>query len=165
MAARAETTFASALERTEAVLAHEREDARVNDECGSALLHHGERTSRAVVFLHGITSSPVQFHECARFFHTRGYNVWIARMPLHGFRNRLSTAHGSLTAAQFKHYAEDAVQRARGLGDHLTLVGLSVSGVVAAWGTQTLADVDLGVMIAPAFAPPGVSSKFLPFVI
>jgi len=164
MVARAET-FAAALERVWAVQARERADPRVNPDCQSVLLHHGEKTPRAIVFLHGITSSPVQFHECAKFFHARGYNVCIARMPLHGHRNRLNTEHGTLTADQYKYYAERAVESARGLGEHLTLAGLSVSGVAAAWGAQTLVDVNLGVLIAPAFAPPGVPSKLLPMVI
>jgi hypothetical protein len=49
-----------------------------------------------------------------------------------------------------------------GLGHHLTVAGLSVSGVLAAWCAQTRADVDLAVPIAPAFAPWGVPATLAP---
>ena len=36
--------------------------------CGAVLLHHGHATKRAVAFMHGITSSPVQFRELGELF-------------------------------------------------------------------------------------------------
>src|SRR5207247_522828 len=46
----------------------------------------------------------------------------------------------------------------------LTIVGLSVGGVLAAWCAQTRADVDLAVLIAPAFAPYGVPLGLMPML-
>ena len=106
--------------------------------------------------MHGITSSPIQFRDLGALFHARGYNVVIPRMPRHGYKDRLSHAHARLTEADFLAYVTEAVDIGRGLGEHLTLMGLSVSGVLAAWSAQTRADVDLAVPIAPAFAPNGV---------
>jgi hypothetical protein len=134
---------------------HQREHAspRINPACTSILLEHGQRTPRAVAFLHGITSSPVQFRALGELFHARGYNVFIPRMPRHGYRDRLTLDPANLTVAEYIAYANQTVDIARGLGDHLAVAGLSVSGVVAAWCAQTRADIDLAVPIAPAFAP------------
>jgi hypothetical protein len=106
--------------------------------------------------MHGITSSPVQFRDLGALFFARGYNVFIPRMPRHGYTDRLTRDHANLTSAEFTAYASQTVEIARGLGDHLTVAGLSVSGVLAAWCAQARADVDLAVPIAPAFAPHGV---------
>ena len=112
--------------------------------------------------MHGITSSPVQFRELGEFFYARGYNVYIPRMPRHGYRDRLSQDHANLTAAEFKAYASQTVETARGLREHLTVAGLSVSGVLAAWCAQTCSDVDLAVPISPAFGPYGVPFQLVP---
>src|SRR5205085_5302535 len=109
------------------------------------LLDHGAPTPKAIVFLHGITSSPVQFHHLGAQFHSRGYNVLIPRMPRHGYRDRLSHEHALITRADYKAYAAEAIALGRGLGEHLTVGGLSVSGVIAAWCAQTQAAVDQAV--------------------
>jgi pimeloyl-ACP methyl ester carboxylesterase len=57
------------------------------------------------------------------------------------------------------------VDTARGLGDHLTVAGLSVSGVLAAWCAQTRPDVDLVVPISPAFGLYGAPFQLLPALV
>ena len=52
----------------------ERASPLINPDCGSILLDHGQRTGRAVAFMHGITSSPVQFRQLGELFHARGAN-------------------------------------------------------------------------------------------
>src|SRR5439155_14264405 len=108
------------------------------------------------------TSSPVQFRELGELFFQRGYNVFIPRMPRHGYRDRLSRDHATLTVAEFKAYASHTVATARGLGDHLTVAGLSVSGVLACWCAQRCSEVDLAVPIAPAFGPYGLPFQLVP---
>jgi carboxylesterase len=117
---------------------------------------------RAIVFLHGITSSPFQFQQLGELFHSHGYNVLIPRLPLHGYRDRLSGEHGRLSRADYIAFANSAVDLGRGLGEHLTVAGLSVSGVLAAWCAQHRADVDLAALIAPAFGPFGVPLILVP---
>lgn len=146
-------TFDAALERFQELDANERADERLNPECRPALLQHGARTPRAIVFLHGITSTPFQFRQLGELFHERGYTVYIPRMPRHGFRDRLTADQAHLTRTDLIGYASQAVSLGRALGDHLTVAGLSVSGTVAAYCFQHFADVDLAVAIAPAFAP------------
>lgn len=142
--------------RVRALAARERDDPRINGDCASIVLDHGRSVRRSVVCLHGITSSPVQFRDLGALFHSRGYNVVIPRMPGHGYTNRLTHVLAKLTRAEYTSYATEAVEIGRGLGEHLTVMGLSVSGILAAWCAQTRADVDLAVPIAPAFAPRGI---------
>src|SRR5207244_11059807 len=91
-----------------------------------------------------------------------GNNFLIPRLPRHVYTDRLSRDHANLTVAEFKAYAEQTVDTARGLGEHLTVAGLSVSGVLAAWCAQTCSDVDLAVPISPAFGPYGVPFQLVP---
>jgi esterase/lipase len=142
----------------------ERASPKLNPDCHSILLEHGHRTARAVAFMHGITSSPVQFRELGARFFERGYNVFIPRMPRHGHADRLTPDQAKLTVAEFKAYATQAVDIAQGLGDHVTVAGLSVSGVVAAWCAQTRPEVDQAVLIAPAFAPHSAPFRLIPAI-
>src|SRR5438270_382813 len=112
--------------------------------------------------MHGITSTPVQFHDLGALFFAHGYNVFIPRMPRHGYADRLTADPARLTVAEYTAYARQTVELSRRLGDHLTLVGLSVSGVLAAWCAQTQPDLDLAVLIAPSFALHGVPLSVMP---
>ena len=156
------TNFAESVDLARRLQARETADPLINSECHSVLFEHGDAARRAIVFLHGITSSPVQFRDLGARFHARGYNVLIPRMPRHGYTDRLSHDHARLTPADFVGFASEAVEIGRGLGEHLTVAGLSVSGVVAAWCAQHRVDVDLVVLIAPAFSPFGVPLLLTP---
>ena len=148
--------FAETQQGIQALQHQERADARINPSCGTILLDHGHATHKAVVFLHGITASPLQFRDLAELFHRRGYNVLIPLLPRHGYGNRLSRAHGDLRQADYIAWAEQIASLGRGLGGHLTVAGLSVSGVLAAWCAQFADRVNLAVLIAPAFGPIGI---------
>jgi dienelactone hydrolase len=161
----AATTYAESTQRIQALRAREAGNARLNPECASIFMDHGQRVRRSIVCMHGITSSPVQFRDLGALFFARGYNVVIPRMPYHGYRDRLTHAHARLTVADYQAYVSEAVELGRGLGEHLTVAGLSVSGVLTAWSAQTRADLDLAVPIAPAFAPSGVPPRLIPALI
>src|ERR1700744_2694065 len=55
-------------------------------------------TPLAVVLLHGFTNNPAQYSTFAPLLHARGVNVVVPRMPLHGYRNRMTDAIANLTA-------------------------------------------------------------------
>jgi alpha-beta hydrolase superfamily lysophospholipase len=162
MAATTGSSYAVSLERVRALQAREAADPRINPDCSSIVLEHGQRMPRSIVCMHGITSSPAQFRELGALFFSRGYNVVIPRMPRHGYKDRLTHAQARLTVADYLAYVTEAVEIGRGLGEHLTVAGLSVSGVLAAWCAQARADLDLAVAIAPAFAPHGVPRTLIP---
>ncbi|MFO7167068.1 MAG: alpha/beta fold hydrolase [Chloroflexota bacterium] len=141
------TSYDEALARLAALRGSEGPDVR--DECRSTLMTHGGRAQRALVLFHGYTSCPRQFHELGQALFERGYNVLIPRMPGHGLSDRLTTQTANLTAAGLARYADEAVDIARGLGERVTVAGLSGGGVLTAWVAQERADVERCVSISP----------------
>ncbi len=122
-----------------------------NPLCHTQLLTHGRKMARAIAFIHGYTNCPRQFAALAQQFYERDYNTLTVLMPHHGLADRLTDAHRRLTAEELVAYVDRVVDMARGLGEHVTLLGLSGGAVVAAWAAQTRSDLDLAVVIAPNF--------------
>ena len=91
----------------------------------SIALLHGARTDKAVVMLHGYTSCPKQFRRVAQGYFDAGYNVWVPRAPMHGYADYLTPAQSLITARALRDYADDAIDVGVGLGDRVTVVGLS----------------------------------------
>jgi carboxylesterase len=106
---------------------------------------------RAIVFVHGYTSCPQQFSELGNLFYQQGYNVLIIPVPRHGLADRMTEEQARLTAEELAAYGDRAVDIAQGLGDHVTVVGFSMGGVVTGWAAQNRADIDLAVLISPGF--------------
>jgi pimeloyl-ACP methyl ester carboxylesterase len=121
----------------------------VNRVCRSALLTHDAPTEQVIALVHGITNCPRQFVQLAPLFFERGYNVLIPRIPWNGFADRSGVAMERLTARELRDFGNEIVDTARGLGEHVTVLGLSGGGVVAAWIAQCRADVEQVIVIAP----------------
>lgn len=118
----------------------------------SRCLHHNRRAERAIVFLHSYTSSPHQFDRLGQQFFDLGYNVLLPRLPRHGLKDRLTEDQARLSAGELVSFADEVVDIACGLGEKVILAGISMSGTLAGWVAQHRRDVDLAVLIAPAFA-------------
>jgi alpha-beta hydrolase superfamily lysophospholipase len=118
-------------------------------ECRTRLMTHGRRTARAVLMLHGLTNCPEQFRTLGERFFARGANVLIPRLPEHGLSDRMTTALARLDARTLCAFTDRTLDIARGLGDSVIVVGLSVGGVMAAWAAQERPDVERAVPIAP----------------
>lgn len=142
--------YAEALKRTKALDGDE--SNLLADYGKTILLTHGRKTDRAIVFLHGYTSSPGQFACLGQLFYERGYNVLIPRMPHHGLKDRMTTALTQLTAEELTLQTDNVLDIARGLGTHVTLAGLSAGGVLAAWAAQHRSDLDSVILIDPSFS-------------
>ena len=129
--------------------------------CRSRLLTHGSKTDRAVVLVHGLTNCPEQWARFGSEIFARGWNVLILRLPDHGIGDVASDTPGgvdhleSLTARKLARYGDTAVDLATGLGDHVTVMGLSLGGTVTAWVAQERRDVDRAIVIAPGFGIEG----------
>lgn len=152
--------YDAALAAFERVQADER--SGVIPVCRSRLLTHGEKTERAIALVHGLTSCPEQFAELGREFYKRGWNVLILRLPHHGIGDPGKNEIGSvsnldgLTAKELAGYGDRSVDITRGLGDKVTVMGLSTGGVVTAWVGERRADVERAVVIAPAIGIAGI---------
>lgn len=135
--------------RIEAVQSTERSSGEINPVCFSSEMTHGEKTEKAIVLYHGFTSCPEQFRELGEVFFEQGYNVYIPRLPYHGHSDQMSEALLETSAEELAVFASDSIDIARGLGEDVTVAGLSGGGTVAAWIAQKHMDVDTAVMIAP----------------
>jgi pimeloyl-ACP methyl ester carboxylesterase len=125
----------------------------VNPLCGTQVLDHGERTQRSVVLLHGYTNCPQQFSVMARAYYDAGYNVVLARIPEHGMDDRMTRALSGLDPEGLTSFADSTVDIAAGLGDRVSVVGLSAGGTLAAWLAAERDDVAEVALLAPLMVP------------
>ncbi|NTV60980.1 MAG: alpha/beta fold hydrolase [Chlorobiaceae bacterium] len=123
----------------------------MNPLCRNQLLTRGFRTERSIVLVHGYTSAPPQFHTLGHEFFQRGFNVLMSPLPRHGLAERMTRVHGGLTAEELAAFADRTLDVAAGLGNRVTIMGLSMGGVTAAWAAQHRKDLDLSIIISPAF--------------
>ena len=141
--------YAEAMQRIEHFRAQEPPD--MNPVCQLQLMTHDKKVDRAIVLVHGYTNCPQQFHELGQRFYDLNYNVLIAPLPYHGLSDRMTEAHAQLNAEELAAYADEMVDIAQGLGDRVIVMGISAGGVTTAWAAQNRSDVDLAVVISPAF--------------
>jgi len=150
---RVQPDYAAAL-RTYAALA-ERDDDTIHARGGTMLLAHGRPTARAVLFLHGLTASPMQCDALARKLHANGDSVIVPRLPGHGAHDRLTTQLRDVSAQQLIDAAYEGLAIARGLGTSVVVTGFSLGGLLTAWLAQH-ERFDHAVAIAPFLGVNGV---------
>lgn len=124
--------------------------------CDATLFTHGYPTPRAFVLVHGYANCPNQFLPLAEQLYERGFNVYLPRLPGHGYANRMTTAMSGVDAPSLARVGDRAVDVATGLGERVTVVGLSAGGAVAAWAGSRRPEVDRTVLLSPALGIRGV---------
>jgi len=117
----------------------------------STIFSHGEKTQDVYILFHGFTNAPPQFHAFGKKLFATGANVILPRLPYHGHRDRMTTALAHLTEQDLINSASKAIFVAHQMGRRVIFVGLSISGVTAAWVAQNRPDVDTSVLLAPFF--------------
>ena len=159
--------YAEAIERIVAL--QQLDTARVNPLSRLHLLTHGRQTERAIIFWHGYTSSPRQFHQLGQIFHERGYSVLVPRLPHHGLTDRLAPDQTRLIAEDLVSLVDEVTNLAHGLGQRVTVVGFSAGGVLAGWTAQYRPDVERVVIISPVFwlksIPAAVTRPFIKLIL
>jgi len=138
----------SALEKAESALP-------LRPEGRSRLLTQGYKTERVFVLLHGLTNCPEQFISLARILHASGANVVVPRARYAGFADRMNAVQGLQSGQDLLDQAAIGLDLASGLGDHLSLIGLSGSAVAAAWMAQNRDGIESVVLISPFFGVHG----------
>jgi carboxylesterase len=121
----------------------------VNPVCRTRLYTHGRRTERSLVLLHGFTNCPQQFDALGQHFYGLGWNVLIPRYPRHGYLDRLTTSIVELRSEQLFALANRSAEAGAGLGERLTVAGLSLGGTLTGLLAQERASVERAVLIAP----------------
>ena len=142
------TEYLDAVRRIDSLRAAERD---FNPECHTTLMTHGTKVAKAVVFAPGYGSCPAAFKEIGEQLFERGYNVLIVPLPHDGLADRMNTVQATLRAEELAAYADRSVDLVRGLGDRVTMVGISAGGLVTGWAAQQRADLDRAVIISPGF--------------
>ncbi|NHA69899.1 alpha/beta hydrolase [Phycicoccus flavus] len=145
------SSYEDALRRADALRAQDGPD--VNPVCRSRVDVHGSRTPRAVVLLHGYTNCPAQFAALADAYAAAGWSVVVPRLPGQGEADRLTDALSSVTPGALVDTAEEAADIAAGLGERVSVVGLSGGGTLAAWLAAERDDVAEATLIAPLVVP------------
>lgn len=107
------------------------------------------------MLFHGLTNCPEQFDALAQHLHAGGDTVYVPRLPLHGYADRMTRAIGALTTAQIQAAATDAAHLAAQLGERVAVMGISLGGTMALWLAQTTA-IDNAVGLAPFLMLPVV---------
>lgn len=153
--------FAEAVQRVESKIASE---VDFYEGSHSFLLTHGAKVAKVIIFAHGWASSPAPFKEIAGEFYDRGYNVLVMTMPYCGLVDRMNTEQAKMRAEVFVRYGDEVVDIARGLGDHITMAGISAGGLVTAWVAQQRQDVDLAVLISPGLGLKAIPRFWTPFM-
>jgi carboxylesterase len=153
--------YAEAVQRVERARAAE---VGFNPDCHTTLLTHGAKTAKAIVFAPGYGSCPAAFKELGKLFHDRGYNVLVMPLPYNGLADRMTTEQAKLHAEDLVRYTDELVDIGRGLGDHVTLAGISAGGLATGWAAQQRRDVDQAVLISPGFGFAVVPELLTPVV-
>lgn len=153
-------SFDEALEKFEKLRSAE-STLPLSPQGASRLLHHGKKTERAFVLLHGLTNCPEQFATLAAQLHAAGHNVVVPRARLAGYRDRLNGEQGMQTAQDLIDQAAAGLDIAAGLGERVTLVGLSGSAVAAAWMAQNRDGIDQVAIMSPFFSAYGLPTPLV----
>ena len=124
--------------------------------CGTQFLSHGERTAQCVLLLHGYTNAPAQFREIAAAYSDAGANVLVPRIPFHGLADPFNRELSGLTPEVLASFTSQAVAAAEGLGEQLTVAGLSLGGLLTAYAAKNFDSVNTAIMIAPFMQPKAV---------
>src|SRR5207244_2730351 len=88
--------YADAMQRVAALQAAE--VGTYNPLCQTQLLTHGQKTARAIAFVHGYTNCANQFLKLGQQFYNLGYNVLLVPLPHQGLADVMTTEQSLLTA-------------------------------------------------------------------
>jgi carboxylesterase len=80
-----------------------------------------------------------------------GWNVLIPRYPRHGYADRLNTSIAELRSEHLVAVANRSAEAAAGLGDRLTVAGLSLGGILTGHLAQNREGIERAVLVAPMF--------------
>ena len=149
--------YTDALTQSRAVV--QAETDAINPVCRTRLMVHPGRAAQSIVFFHGLTSCPRQFEPLGRILFERGWNVYIPRMPFHGYANKMTNDLARLRRRDLIAWSAEGAEIAAGLGERAVVAGLSVGGACAAWVAQNVTAIDRALVISPLLRTPAVPAR------
>ncbi len=156
-------SYSETMQRVDSIQAEEQKKP-LSENGRTIVMTHGGPRDRVFVLLHGLTNAPEQFRLLGQQLFDQGANVVIPRLAHHGLADRMNTEQGGLRASDLINQAETGLDLATGLGEHITVVGLSVNGVAAAWIAQHRDEADNVFLLAPFFCPKPVPDRLTSLV-
>ncbi len=127
-------------------------NADVRSDCRSIIKTHGQKTTKAVLMIHGISACPQQFADLGDTFFKAGYNVYIPRVPSHGLTD--NKRHGEITIPAMAQFMNSSTSIVSGLGEEAGVVGLSGGANMATWITQyNSATISRTLLLSPFYQP------------
>ena len=151
-------SYENALARARRVV--ESETEAINPVCRTRLMVHPGPTAQSVLFFHGLTSCPRQFEPLGIILFERGWNVYIPRMPYHGYADKMTGDLARLRKRDLIDWAAESADIAAGLGERAVVAGLSVGGACAAYVVQHQAGLAGGLIISPLLRTPAVPTRW-----
>ncbi len=148
-------TYGDSVRAIRAIIDRDAADATLARDALPRLYEHGHQVENVVILFHGFTNCPQQFDLLARQFYARGCNVYAARTPRHGLKDRLTNILADLTIPELGACTLDAFRYARGLGRRVSSVGLSLGGSMSLWLAQAM-PIDMAVAVSPFLMPIGI---------
>jgi len=142
-------SFDDAISRLDAIASEQSANPDLNPVCYTRALTHGEKTENVIVLFHGFTSCPEQMALLGEQFFERGYNVLIPLQPHHGELDRVNNTTNQISSEELAEFANQSVDIARGLGDNITVAGISGGGAISVWLAQERDDIAVAMPIAP----------------
>ena len=143
--------YTTAVKRIEGL--QKEEGKKIDPACRTVFLNNKKKTKRVIVFFHGITNCPYQFHDLGPIFYKKGYNVFVPRAPFHGYQDKLTIELKHLDTKTIIHYVDEMCEIAMGLGDEVIVMGLSAGGVMATYAAKKY-PLKKAIAVAPAMSIP-----------
>lgn len=112
--------------------------------------HHGTKTQKVAVLLHGLSDSPYYLKAIAEHLHSLGLNVIVALLPGHGLHSPNDIIlHPDLSDFWTTHVSE-VLELAPHLGDDVFIGGFSAGGTLATHYALNNTDKVDGIMLFSA---------------
>jgi len=162
--------------RVQAVAQRDRDLQKAPDAEGLLLRPHMETVFEpqppgaargTVVMYHGYTAGPWQYREMAQRFHDAGYNVYVPRLPGHGYVDDAGMGSGARIPApgeghEWEAFIERTYQDAASLGAPVYAIGLSGGGNAALRLAQRHPEMAGAVAMAPYLGGDGARGLLFP---
>ncbi len=100
------------------------------------IMYHGGSRKNAIVLVHGLTDSPYFMKAIGKRFYAMGFNVLLPLLPGHGLKIPDSQID-TVTFTQWLDEVNFAVDCATGLGEQISIGGLSAGGNLATYKAIT----------------------------
>ena len=133
----------------------EESDSSIRPECRTYTKTHGKRAAKAVLMIHGISGCSNVYQKLADEFYNQGYNVYVPRVPKHGYTD--NKRHGEISTKDIADFMKTSAQQVSGLGDELGIVGHSGGGDMATWLAQYGNGLFSRVLLIAPFYEPSAS--------